>query len=120
MPIQTDGSAANHMVVRATGKLTKDELIQFKKDFELFVHDRGKLRVLFDVTEFEGWDSAGALWQEAKFDLKHLSKVERIAVVGAKTWQKALETAMKPLLHPTMRHFGASDMQAAHDWLISK
>lgn len=108
------------MVVRATGKLTKDELIQFRKDFELFVHDRGKLRVLFDATEFDGWDSGGALWQEAKFDLKHLSKIDRMAVVGAKRWQQALEAAVKPFAHPTMRYFEAGEMQAAHDWLISK
>ncbi len=119
MPIQTDGSAANHVVVRVTGKLTKDELIQFGKDFELFVHDRGKLRVLFDATEFDGWDSGGALWQEAKFDLKHLSNIDRLAMVGAKRWQQALEAAIKPFAHSTMRYFEASDMQAAHDWLIS-
>ena len=30
----------------------------------------GKLRLLFDMIGFEGWD-AGALWDEIKFDLKH-------------------------------------------------
>ncbi|HEY3706302.1 MAG TPA: STAS/SEC14 domain-containing protein [Terracidiphilus sp.] len=120
MPIQTDGSAADHMVVRATGKLTKEDIIQFSKDFDLFVTDRGRLRVLFDVTELEGWGSGAALWQEVKFDFKHLSNIDRLATVGAKKWQLALETAIKPFAHPTMRDFGASDMQAAHDWLVSK
>lgn len=117
MPIQTDGSAANHVVVRATGKLTKDELIQFRKDFETILRDRGKLRVLFDATEFEGWDSGG-LWQEARFDVKHLSDIDRLAMVGAKSWQHALEAAIKPFAHPTMRYFDVSEMQAAHDWLV--
>lgn len=116
MPIQTDGSAADHMVVRATGKLTKDELIQFRNDFEHFVHDRGKLRILFDATEFEGWDSGG-LWQEAKFDAKHFKDIERLAMVGSKTWQQALEAAVKPFARPAMRYFDVSEMQAAHDWL---
>jgi hypothetical protein len=119
MPIQTDGSAASHMVIRATGKLTKDDIIQFRKDFELFVKDRGKLRVLFDATELDGWDSVAALWQEAKFDLKHLSDIDRLAMVGSKAWQQRLEAAIKPFAHPTMRYFEAGEMQAAHDWLVA-
>jgi hypothetical protein len=120
LPIQTDVSAANHVVIRVTGKLAKDELTQFRKDFESFVKERGKLRILFDVTEFDGWDSGGALWQEARFDFKHLSDIDRLAMVGAKRWQQALEAAVKRFAHPTMRYFEASEMQAAHDWLISK
>jgi hypothetical protein len=83
------------------------------------VKDRGKLRILFDATEFGGWD-AGALWQEAKFDFKHLSNIDRLAMVGSKTWQQALEAAVKPFAHPTMRYFDASDMNAAHDWLTTR
>jgi hypothetical protein len=117
MPIVTDASAADHVVVRATGKLTKDELIAFRTDFERLVHDRGKLRILFDVTEFTGWNS-NALWQEAKFDAKHLSDIDRLAVVGSKMWQQALEAAVKPFAHPRMHYFDTSEMQSGHDWLI--
>ena len=49
----TDGSASNHVVIRATGKLSKDELARFRMDLERMVQDRGKLRVLFDATECE-------------------------------------------------------------------
>jgi hypothetical protein len=116
MPIVTDASAADHVVVRATGKLNKDELKVFRADFELLVRERGKLRILFDATEFSGWDS-GALWQEAKFDAKHFSNIDTLAVVGSKTWQHALEAAVKPFAHPRMRYFDVSQMTAAHDWL---
>ena len=119
MPIVTDGSAADHVVVRATGKLTKPELIQFRTDFERILKDRGKLRLLFDATEMEGWD-AGALWQEAKFDMKHLSDIDRLAMVGARRWQQALEAAVKPFAHPTMRYFDVSEVIAARDWLVQK
>lgn len=118
MPIQVDGSAANHVVVRGTGKLTKEELVQFRKDFETFVKDRGKLRVLLDATELDGWDSGAALWQEAVFDFKHLRDIDRLAMVGSKTWQKTLEAAVKPFAKPTMRYFEVGEMQSAHDWLV--
>ena len=38
-------------------------------------------RVLFDMTDFEGWES-GAMWEEIKFDLRHFADIERLAVVG--------------------------------------
>jgi hypothetical protein len=117
MPIQVDGSAANHVVVRATGKLTKDELAQFRTDFERLVHERGKLRILFDATEFTGWDS-GALWQEAKFDIKHFADIARVAIVGSRGWQKTLEAATNPFVRAEMRYFDASEMNAAKDWLV--
>jgi hypothetical protein len=116
MPIVTDASAADHVDVRAVGKITKEELIAFRNDFERLVRERGKLRILFDITDFTGWDS-GALWQEAKFDAKHFANISHLAMVGAKTWQRALEAAVKPFAHPKMRYFDVSEMNAAEDWL---
>jgi hypothetical protein len=118
MPIVTDASASNHIVVRATGKIVKEDFTGFVPEFERLVHERGHLRVLFDATEFTGWD-ANALWQEIKFDLKNLSKIDRLAVLGTKAWQRALEGAMKPFAHPRMRYFDAAEITAAHQWLIS-
>ena len=117
MPIVTDASADDHVVVRATGKLNKDELKAFRNDFERLVRERGKLRILFDATEFNGWDSGG-LWQEAKFDAKHFFDIQTLAMVGSKTWQHAIEAAVKPFAHPRMRYFDVSEMNAAHEWLI--
>jgi len=99
--------------------LTKDEIVQFGKDFERYARERGKLRVLFDATELDGWDSGSALWREAKFDMKHLSDIDRLAMVGEKRSQQALDAAVKPFVHPPMRYFDESEMQAAHDWLVA-
>jgi hypothetical protein len=35
----------------------------FVPEFERLVRQHGKLRVLFDMTGFHGWD-AGALWED--------------------------------------------------------
>lgn len=119
MPIVTDVSAANHVAIRAVGKISKEDIAAFRNDFERMVRDRGQLNVLFDATEFTGWD-AGALWQEAKFDAKHFSKIDRLAMVGSAAWQRAMEAAVKPLAHPAMHYFGASEMDAAHAWLVGE
>ena len=41
------------------------------------------------MKDFHGWD-AGALWEDIKFDLKHFSDIERVAMVGEKKWQKGM------------------------------
>lgn len=118
MPIVTDASASDHVVVRATGKLIKQDYTAFVAEFERLVHERGKLRVLFDGTGLQGWD-AGALWEEVKFDARHLSDIDRLAVVGEKTWLRALEAALKPFAPPTMRYFDAAQAAEARNWLLS-
>jgi len=117
MPIVTDASARDHLVVRAIGKLLKEDYAGFVPAFEQARKERGKLRILFDATELAGWD-AGALWQEIKFDVKHFSDIERLAMVGTQKWQQTLEQAAKPFMHAEMRYFDASQIEAARSWLV--
>jgi hypothetical protein len=117
MPIVTDASARDHLVVRATGKLVKEDYAGFVPAFEQAMKERGKLRVLFDTTELTGWDT-GALWQEIKFDVKHFSDIERLAMVGAQKWQQTLEKIARPLTRAEMRYFDASEIDAARAWLV--
>ncbi len=117
MPIVTDASARDHIVVRAIGKLVKEDYAGFVPAFEQVLKERGKLRILFDATELTGWD-AGALWQEIKFDVKHFSDIERVAMVGTQKWQQTLEQAAKPFTHAEMRYIDASEIEAARSWLI--
>jgi hypothetical protein len=47
------------------------------------------------MTDFHDW-KAGALWQDIKFDLKHCTDIERLAMVGDKTWEKGMSVFCKP------------------------
>jgi hypothetical protein len=45
--------------------------------------------------DFHGW-TAGALWQNIKFDAKDFSDVERLAMVGETKWQHGMTVFCKP------------------------
>ena len=96
MPIQLseedDGKLLN---VHVSGKLTSADYDHFVPEFERLVGLHGKLRVLFDMTDFHGWD-AGALWADTKFAIKHFADIERIAMVGETKWQNGMATFCKP------------------------
>ena len=84
MPIQfNEENGGRVLVVHVSGKLAKADYEHFVPEFERLVRQHGKLRVLFDMTSFHGWEPA-ALWADIKFDIKHFADIERLAMVGDK------------------------------------
>jgi len=53
--------------------------------------------------DFHSW-SVPALFEELKFDLRHLIDIERIAIVGEKRWEKVLGSLAKPLTFAKIRY----------------
>jgi hypothetical protein len=117
MPIQlTEERAGKPLVIHVTGKLEKKDYEYFVPAFERLLKQHGKLRVLFDMTGLQGWD-AGAFWADLKFDVKHFSDIERLAILGDKKWQQGMATFCKPFTKATIRYFDHTDAAAARKWL---
>ena len=61
MPIQLNAESGGKLLaVSVSGKLEKSDYEHLEPVFERLVRNHGKLRVLFDMTDFHGWE-AGAL-----------------------------------------------------------
>jgi hypothetical protein len=117
MPIQLkDVDDAKLLVVHVTGKLVRADYEHFVPEFERLLRLHGKLRVLFDMTGFQGWD-AGAMWEDIKFDVKHFGDIERLAMVGDKKWQHGMAAFFKPFTKATTRYFDQADAAKARKWL---
>jgi hypothetical protein len=72
--------------------------------------------MLAQFHDFHGWD-AKELWDDTKFATTHCTKIERIALVGEKTWEKWMATVCKPFTMAKIRYFEAADIAAARNWL---
>ena len=117
MTIQfTEEDGGKMLVVRVSEKLEKADYEHFVPEFERLVRKNGKLRVLFDMTDFHGWE-VGALWEDVKFDIKHFADIERLAMVGEKKWQQGMATICKPFTQATVRYFDHAEVNDARDWL---
>jgi hypothetical protein len=117
MPIKiNEVSGERFLVVHAWGKLVKADYQRFLPQFAELSQRPGKLRVLFDMIGFEGWD-AGALYDELKFDLKHANDFERVATVGDKEWERVMALLIKPFTKAQTRYFDAAQYAAAREWL---
>lgn len=104
------------IVIRVGGKLVKADYKYFVPEFDRLIEKHGKLQVLFDMTDFHGWEIS-ALWEDLKFDLQHLTDIERMAMVGENKWQHAMAKLSKPFTTATIRYFDHTDTTAARQWL---
>ena len=117
MPIQLNQEDGGKiLVVNVSGKLTKAEYEQLVPEFERLVRQHGKLRLLFDMTGFHGWE-AGALWEDIKFDVRHHADIERLAMIGDKKWEHGIAAFCKPFTKATIRYFTHSEFAEARKWL---
>jgi hypothetical protein len=117
MPIKfQDENEGKLLTIQVSGKLTKADYVYFVPEFERLVQLNGKLQVLFDMTGFHGWEGS-ALWEDIKFDIKHFTDIERLAMVGDKKWEHAMAMFCKPFTKAKIRYFDHADAAEARSWL---
>jgi hypothetical protein len=102
--------------VHVSGKLVHEDYLHFVPEFERLIKQHGKLRVLFDMTDFHGWE-AGALWDDIKVDIKHFSDIERLAMIGDKAWEKQMSLFCRPFTTAKIRYFDHTKAAEARAWL---
>lgn len=112
----TETARANIVEVQATGKLTKEAYEQFVPMTEEKIKEHGKIRILFIMHDFHGW-SAGAAWEDFKFDLKHFNQIERLAIVGETKWEKGMSVFCRPFTTAKIKYFDHANINDAREWI---
>ncbi|MFW6258487.1 MAG: STAS/SEC14 domain-containing protein, partial [Halochromatium sp.] len=115
--IEKDGGRL--LEVDLHGKLSKEDYDLFAPEVERQIEKNGKVDMLVKMDDFHGWD-AGALWEDVKFDLKHFSDVEHLALVGDKKWEKGMSAFCKPFTTAEVKYFDKSEEDHARQWISEK
>ncbi|MBS0204848.1 MAG: STAS/SEC14 domain-containing protein [Planctomycetes bacterium] len=102
--------------VQVTGKLTKEAYEEFVPITEAAIQKYGKVRILFIMHDFHGWD-AGAVWEDLKFDLKHFTHIERLAIVGETKWEHGMAIFCRPFTTAKMKYFDRTNLEQARAWI---
>ena len=111
-----ESAIGNIFEVHATGKLTKEAYEEFVPMTEARIKESGKIRVLFVMHDFHGW-SAGAAWEDLKFDLKHFNDIERLAIVGETKWEKGMSVFCRPFTTAKIKYFDHTEINKAREWI---
>ncbi len=113
---QLPGSSDQVLGFKMSGKLHDEDYKHFVPAVDAAVAKHGKVRLLAQFHDFHGWD-ARALWDDVKFSTTHCTKIDRIALVGEKAWEKWMAAVCKPFTMAKIRYFDASEVDAARAWL---
>lgn len=101
---------------KMSGKLHDEDYQKFVPVVDAAVAKHGKVRLLAQFHDFQGWDIK-ALWDDIKFSTTHCTKIDRIALVGEKTWEKWMAKVCKPFTMAKIKYFDSADVGAAQAWL---
>ena len=102
--------------VKVTGKLTKEAYEAFAPVVNEQIEEHGKIRILFEMHDFHGW-TAGALWEDLKFDFKHWKDIERLAIVGESKWEAGMAVFCKPFTAAKIRYLDHVKLDEAKTWI---
>jgi len=106
----------NVLEVDLHGKLSRADYERFIPETEELIHKYGKIRVLVTMHDFEGWD-ANAIWEDIKWNARHFSQIERLAIVGQKTWHRLMTGFARPFTSTHVRYFTPEQLSEARAWL---
>ena len=115
MPIKMAPDRGNAYRIEIRGILRKADLDECQKTLAAEIARVGRVRLLFVLDGFEGWE-AEAAWNDLGFYVKHGDMVERIAIAGDERWRShTMMFAGADLRQAPVEFF--SDEAAARAWL---
>ncbi|MBY5957237.1 STAS/SEC14 domain-containing protein [Membranicola marinus] len=97
-------------------KLTNNDFDQIEQVVDSTIESFGKIRLYYEMKNYKGW-TFQAFWRDLYMDLKYRNKVEKIAMIGEKIWEKWLSDAIKPFSGATVRFFAHPQKDQAKSWL---
>jgi SpoIIAA-like len=104
------------LVIDLSEKLAKEDYKQFVPEVERLIKQHGKIRMLVRMHDFHGW-TMGALWEDIKFDVKHFTHIERLALAGDRKWEAGMSVFCKPFTTATIRYFDVAKADEAVAWI---
>jgi hypothetical protein len=110
---QNDG---NLITVRVRGKLTAADYKDLVPAWQRVIDEHGSMRMLFVMEDFHGWEP-GAAWDDFRFETGHADSVERVAMVGEKSWESWLTRVGSLFAPERVRYFDLSDLKEAEHWV---
>lgn len=104
----------------ATGKITAgdyESVLIPAIEAELEKHE--KIHLLYQMgPEFSGF-SAGAMWEDAKVGIKHLTAWEKVAVVTDVDWIRGSFTLFRFAMPGQVKIFSNNQLDDAKEWIAS-
>jgi hypothetical protein len=109
----------NVLAFAAKGRVTRKDYEVIESVLEQALRRPGKIRCYYELgPEFAGMDS-GALWEDFKIGMGHLTRWERVAVVTDVDWIRHSINLFRFLVPGDFRVFPTSQASEARLWITA-
>jgi hypothetical protein len=117
MPCEIVEKEGGFITLRISGLLKKQELAQSEKAAIAVMKSGGKVRFLFLVEDFLGFDNKSD-WGDVSFQYQYDDQIEKIAVVCEQRWHDMAEAFTgKGIRSVEIRIFTPSQIALAKAWI---
>jgi SpoIIAA-like len=106
----------NLVVVKVSGRLTSGDYDALVPSWKKMIAKHGSMRMLMVMHDFHGWGPKAA-WEDFAFDRAYADKVERVAMVGEKSWQEWMTRIGSFFVNADVQYFDSSDLAEAKRWV---
>jgi hypothetical protein len=113
---QMGQSEDNVLGYRVVGDVTKDDYSDLTPTVEAAIKQYGAIRLLFDLSDFK-WEKIDAWSSDLGFGKEFKGKIERMALVGDRSWGKYVTKLAAPFYAQEAEWF--TDVDKAWDWVKS-
>jgi len=93
-----------------------DDNEKMEPEVNALVQKEGNVRILFSLTGFK-WEQIKTLVANLKLGHMFHEKIQRMAIVGDKTWKKWITHLARPFYAKEAKYFQSTDMAKAWSWL---
>jgi hypothetical protein len=116
--IRTEIISPNALQILVPVKLKADDFRHVAPQVDAIIGQCGKIRLLIDASQFNGWENIAAFENHAGFVKDHQKWVERIAVIVAHDWQHWLIGMVRIFVHPEVKAYDKEHEREALQWIV--
>jgi SpoIIAA-like len=109
-------SSKNILGYKAIGTISASDYEVLDSEVKALIHLEGKIRMLLDMTEFK-WEKVEAWLPDLKFGHEFHHQIEKMAIVGDKSWEKWITHLAKYAYASEAKFFHSADISKAWTWL---
>jgi len=108
------------LVLRPKGRLQEEDFEAIARTVDPYIEQHGALRgLMIEADHFPGWEGVEGMMAHIRFVKDHHRNIQRVAVVSDSMILSMLPKLAGKLVDAKVRHFDASDQDAALQWLAS-
>lgn len=116
MYLLAEETPQNVIAIRVFGKLTGEDYRSLVPVLEDRLRQMRQVNLIVELEDFKGWD-LDAAWGDLKLGIEHNRRIDRLAVVGHRDWERWMTRIAGWFLHGEVRYFDHGNIDDAWAWI---